>query len=170
MLWGIYRAICGEVNVSVEKCVENKGRLCWKIANLFYFCHLKKVVRPVNFGPCVCHNNITINWKAVSIFFCLITAIRTTEKELEGEFYGEYRREFGWMTCKCSWSWGRSQRSKAETVTFCSVIVSFKYNVMTLFDKTLKSLLAPLLVLQTSTTGNVSSWIGRVGAFVPAPY
>jgi hypothetical protein len=28
----------------------NKGRLCWKIAKLFYFCHLKKLVRPENFG------------------------------------------------------------------------------------------------------------------------
>ena len=27
----------------------NKGRLCWKIAKLFYFCHLKKLVRPENF-------------------------------------------------------------------------------------------------------------------------
>ena len=27
----------------------NKGRLCWKIAKLFYFCHLKKVVRPETF-------------------------------------------------------------------------------------------------------------------------
>ena len=50
MLWGIYSAIYGEVNVSVEKC-WNKGRLCWKIANLFYFCHLKKLVRPETFGP-----------------------------------------------------------------------------------------------------------------------
>ena len=29
----------------------NKGRLCWKIAKLFYFCHLKKLVRPETFGP-----------------------------------------------------------------------------------------------------------------------
>ena len=29
----------------------NKGRLCWKIATLFYFCHLKKLVRPETFGP-----------------------------------------------------------------------------------------------------------------------
>ena len=28
----------------------NKGRLCWKIARLFYFCHLKKLVRPETFG------------------------------------------------------------------------------------------------------------------------
>ena len=29
----------------------NKGRLCWKIAKLFYFCHLKKLVSPETFGP-----------------------------------------------------------------------------------------------------------------------
>ena len=29
----------------------NKGRLCWKIAKLFYFCHLKKLLRPETFGP-----------------------------------------------------------------------------------------------------------------------
>ena len=29
----------------------NKGRLCWKITKLFYFCHLKKLVRPETFGP-----------------------------------------------------------------------------------------------------------------------
>ena len=49
MLWGIYSAIYGEVNVSVEKCVEIKGD-CWKIAKLFYFCHLKKLARPETFG------------------------------------------------------------------------------------------------------------------------
>ena len=29
----------------------NKRRLCWKTAKLFYFCHLKKLVRPETFGP-----------------------------------------------------------------------------------------------------------------------
>ena len=29
----------------------NKGRPCWKIAKLFYFCHLKKLVSPETFGP-----------------------------------------------------------------------------------------------------------------------
>ena len=29
----------------------NKGRLYWKMAKLFYFCHLKKLVRPETFGP-----------------------------------------------------------------------------------------------------------------------
>ena len=51
MLWGIYSAIYGEVDVSVEKCVEIKGGLCWKIAKLFYFCRLKKLVRPETYGP-----------------------------------------------------------------------------------------------------------------------
>ena len=51
MLRGIYSAIYGEANVSVEKCVEIKGGLCCKIAKLFYFCHLKKLVRPETFGP-----------------------------------------------------------------------------------------------------------------------
>ena len=29
----------------------NKGKLCWKIAKLFYFCHHKKLVRPETVGP-----------------------------------------------------------------------------------------------------------------------
>ena len=33
----------------------NKGRLCWKIAKLFYFCHLKELVRPETFGPFYVH-------------------------------------------------------------------------------------------------------------------
>ena len=28
----------------------NKGRLCWKIEKLFYFCHLEKLVRPETVG------------------------------------------------------------------------------------------------------------------------
>ena len=48
MLWGIYSAIYGEVNVSVEKCVEIKGDY---VEKQFYFCHLKKLVRPETFGP-----------------------------------------------------------------------------------------------------------------------
>ena len=33
-----------------EKGCWNKGRLCWKIAKLFYFCHLKKLVGPETCG------------------------------------------------------------------------------------------------------------------------
>ena len=36
----------------------NKGRLCWKIAKLFYFCHLKKLVRPETVGPYYVYNNM----------------------------------------------------------------------------------------------------------------
>ena len=32
-----------------------KWRLCWKTAKLFYFCHLKKLVRPETFGPYYVH-------------------------------------------------------------------------------------------------------------------
>ena len=58
VLWGMYSAIYGEVNVSVEKCVEIKGRLCWKGAKLFYFCHFKKLVRPETFGPYCVHERV----------------------------------------------------------------------------------------------------------------
>ena len=34
----------------------NKGRLCWKIAKVFYFCHLKELVRPETFGPYYVHS------------------------------------------------------------------------------------------------------------------
>ena len=70
MLWGIYSAIYGEVNVSVGKCVEIKGRLCWKIAKLFYFCHLKNLVRPEKFGPYYvsCPSATHKTWKGKLLF------------------------------------------------------------------------------------------------------
>ena len=37
----------------------NKGRLCWKIAKLFNFCHLKKLVRPETFGPYYVYRNLS---------------------------------------------------------------------------------------------------------------
>ena len=55
MLRGIHSAIYGEVNVSVEKCVEIRGDYVEKPAKLFYFCHLKKLVRPEPFGPYYVH-------------------------------------------------------------------------------------------------------------------
>ena len=58
----------------------NKGRLRWKIAKLFYFCHLKKLVRPETFGTyCIyiqflpyrrhilCNSQMTTRWKQI---FC----------------------------------------------------------------------------------------------------
>ena len=41
MLWGIYRAMYGEVNVSVEKCVEIKGDYVEKQQNCFISVTLK---------------------------------------------------------------------------------------------------------------------------------
>ena len=41
MLWGIYSAIYGEVNVSVEKCVEIKGDYVWEKENCFISVTLK---------------------------------------------------------------------------------------------------------------------------------
>ena len=49
MLWGTYSAIYGEVNISVEMCVEIKGDYVEKIAKLFYFCRLKKLGQAGNF-------------------------------------------------------------------------------------------------------------------------
>ena len=43
----------------------NKGRLCWKIAKLFYLCHLKRLVRPETFGPPLMQifpQFISLNW------------------------------------------------------------------------------------------------------------
>ena len=54
----------------------NKGRLCWKIAKLFYFCHLKKLVRPEIFGPYhLC-------------FFCKVYVFN-----FKGWFSGEHTKE-----------------------------------------------------------------------------
>ena len=49
MLWGIYSAIYGEVNVSVEKRVEIRGETMLKNSEIY--CHLRKLVRPETFGP-----------------------------------------------------------------------------------------------------------------------
>ena len=38
----------------------NKGRLCWKIPKLFYFCHLKKLVRLETFGPYYVYDVIVV--------------------------------------------------------------------------------------------------------------
>ena len=59
----IYSAIYGEVNVSVEKCVEIKG----KIAKLFYFCHLTKLVRPEILDPTTYIHRLTYNFKAARL-------------------------------------------------------------------------------------------------------
>ena len=78
MLWGIYSAIYGEVNVSVEKYVEIKGRLCWITKKLFYFCHLKKLVRPETFGPYYVH---IVGWCTVhTTSKCYVTFHKNEKK------------------------------------------------------------------------------------------
>ena len=48
---GIYSAICGEVNVSVSGGYVLHIDYTEKMEKLFYFCHLKELVRTENFGP-----------------------------------------------------------------------------------------------------------------------
>ena len=41
----------------------SKGRLYWKIANLFHFCHLSKLVRLETYGPYhVCTDFVILSW------------------------------------------------------------------------------------------------------------
>ena len=56
MLWGIYSAIYVLLVHRCEKRVEIKGDYVEKIGKLFYFCHLKKLVRPETFGPYHVHS------------------------------------------------------------------------------------------------------------------
>ena len=58
MLWGIYSAIYGEVNVSVEKCVEIKGDYVEKQQSCFISVTLKrwsgrKLLDPTTYTTCV---------------------------------------------------------------------------------------------------------------------
>ena len=81
MLWGIYSAIYGEVNVSVEKCVEIKGETMLKNSKVvFYFCHLKKLVRPETFGPyCVWpHNSRHVTVLTTHVYVTHIDAANMT--------------------------------------------------------------------------------------------
>ena len=51
----------------------NKVRLYWKIAKLFYFCHLKKLVRPETFGP----------YHVYQIFRCQLMAWKWSNGQLK---------------------------------------------------------------------------------------
>ena len=65
----------------------NKGRLCWKITNLFYFCHLKKLVRPETFGPYYVYPKTseysydTIWWSALGWNAVKVTILRIKSQE-----------------------------------------------------------------------------------------
>ena len=62
----------------------NKGRLCWKIAMLFYFCHLKKLVRPETFGPYHVTLLMGLNYKEMPNFrFSLFHWVRKVSMNRE---------------------------------------------------------------------------------------
>ena len=45
----------------LKKCVEIKGDYVEKIAKLFYFCHLRKLVRPETAGPYCVGSNFKVD-------------------------------------------------------------------------------------------------------------
>ena len=58
----------------------NKGRrLCWKIAKLFYFCLLKKLVRPETFGPYYAQS---LRHKCEKLIICKVYPCRQHGKSL----------------------------------------------------------------------------------------
>ena len=92
MLWGTYSAIYGEVNVSVENCVEIKGDYVEKQQSCFYFCHLKKLVRPETFGPyyVCCESYYLKQEERKSVFLAMCIFFRegsrvSTDKENAGQ-------------------------------------------------------------------------------------
>jgi hypothetical protein len=66
----------------------NKGRLCWKIAKLFYFCHLKKLVRPETFGSSLAWNTLHFAHGVCLWVLCnfseltVIVSLETSTKEI----------------------------------------------------------------------------------------
>ena len=78
MLWGIYSAIYGEVNVSVEKCVEIKGDYVEKYRSCFISVTLKscsgrKILDPTTY---LWQQNIRqceLNWTLLSLGFTICT-------------------------------------------------------------------------------------------------
>ena len=93
----------------------NKGRLCWKIAKLFYFCHLKKLVRPETFGPyyacgvilstCVLTRRSTVKIGARTSYHCVYD-----------QFWYTYISYMGiWH---CVWWWVEKIRVR-RMITWC---------------------------------------------------
>ena len=71
----------------------NKGRLRWKIAKLFYFCHLKKFVRPETFGPYhVCMYVLPDVYKTQSVTH---REKLVRERRAKGDIWPQQRRSNG---------------------------------------------------------------------------
>ena len=66
MLWGICSGIYGEVNVSVEKCVEIKGDYIEKQQSCFISVTLKSWSGRKTFGP---YYVINLHFKDETIYF-----------------------------------------------------------------------------------------------------
>ena len=81
----------------------NKGRLCWKIAKLFYFCHLKNLARPENFGPYYVH--------------CALVGYFTKMKFWGAQFHLCYQPTFSVLFPPLQKVLGTELRRKVDTVT-----------------------------------------------------
>ena len=62
----------------------DKGRLCWKIAKLFYFCHLKKLARPETFGPYYVILVILCSWCLTEIFGLFLFVVGCVQWQWSG--------------------------------------------------------------------------------------
>ena len=105
MLWG-YIVPSRVTSSQMWKVCWNKRRLRWKIEKLFYFSHLKKLVRPETFGPYnVCLiSNIFWTLGCIPVFFLFLSLILA---DLLMCFMFNIRRE----------GWDRSQNLKTEVPT-----------------------------------------------------
>jgi hypothetical protein len=82
----------------------NKGRICWKIAKLFYFCHLKKLVRPETFWPYyVWHDrqivpNSTVPLPATWLYSMVVSAWLRRQMVTEWHWVRKERHRISAMT------------------------------------------------------------------------
>ena len=95
----------------------NKGRLCWKIAKLFYFCHVKKFVRPETFGPYYVflavhrRSNITVtDGKSTSIF-----------NEISASYYAVEGKEENGISFTAQWRYSVRLWQYSAHMWRCSV-------------------------------------------------
>ena len=133
----------------------NEGRLCWKIAKLFYFCHLKKLVRPETFGPyylsvlcsiilIICDEEYNLWSFPYSSFilpptFSMLSIIRhcillkTPRKSItyiNGWIYcRQWRPGMLWEVVRSCGQWTRCMICRWKLMQFCGVVQSVTYVV-----------------------------------------
>ena len=126
---------------------RNKGRLCWKIAKLFYFCHLKKLVRPETSGPYYVLTHSFTHSLTHSLTYLLTPWNRFLFEKLTGfqlvrkfpAFYGTRRSITAFRNARhLSLSWASSIQSTSSTthrlkihlnIIIASVPGSFKWSL-----------------------------------------